>query len=289
MQKILLLSFLSFLGLGFVWMIKPSKSEQPKYVCCDSKSIQDFSNLANDARFVATHQSPDKINYQAQGEMITFDTPDGQTANAYEIRTSANSDNYLFVFHEWWGLNEHIKSEADTYFQGLDEDVNVIAIDMYDGKIATTREDAASYMQSVSPERMGAILTGAMNYIGSDAKVATVGWCFGGGISIQSSLIAENQGVACVIYYGMPENDTEHLQNLNAPVLGIFGEQDGWINHEVVDKFESSMTEVNKPLEILWYDAVHAFANPSNPGYIKEYAEEAHQKSLEFIKLGLGV
>jgi len=70
-------------------------------------------------------------------------------------------------------------------------------------------------------------------------------------------------------------------------VLFVWAEKDQWINKEVVTKFETNMKTLNKPLEIKKYDADHAFANPSNPKYSKEFADDAMKNSIEFMKKNL--
>jgi carboxymethylenebutenolidase len=86
------------------------------------------------------------------------------------------------------------------------------------------------------------------------------------------------------MYYGMPEESREKLDNLQAPVLMIWPQQDKWINKDVVTKFEATMKKAGKKLEVKPYNADHAFANPSNPKYNKEFADDAFIKATAFIK-----
>jgi carboxymethylenebutenolidase len=158
---------------------------------------------------------------------------------------------------------------------------------MFDGKIANDRETAAQYMQAFKQERGSAIVKGALTYTGKDAKIATVGWCFGGGQSMQAALTAGNQAVACVIYYGMPEEDVSRLRDLNCDVLGIFATKEQWISPEVVKKFESNMKTAGKNLTVKNYDGDHGFANPSNSIYNKEFTEDAYKNALAFLKARL--
>ncbi|WP_299703721.1 dienelactone hydrolase family protein [uncultured Pontibacter sp.] len=261
---------------------------QEKMSCCvkpaSNEATTQFAMLANDKSFVEKHENPLPFTLQNQaGKTITYKTPDGKTASAYEIKAAKETDNYLFVIHEWWGLNDYIKQEAERLHGELG-DVNVIALDLYDGKVAEAREQAMEYMQAVDNERAKAIIQGVINHVGSDADIATIGWCFGGGWSLQTALLAGDQAEAAVIYYGMPERDVERLKKLEAPVLGIFAKQDGSITPEIVRDFEAKMKEADKDVTIKMYDAVHAFANPSNPKYDKEAAEDANKLAVEFIR-----
>jgi carboxymethylenebutenolidase len=101
---------------------------------------------------------------------------------------------------------------------------------------------------------------------------------------MQASLFAGKQAAACVIYYGMPEEDLSRLKNLNCDVLNIWPTQDQWINKAVIDKFEANMKEAGKKVTTRPYEADHAFANPSNPKYSKEMAEDAWAATLAFFR-----
>jgi carboxymethylenebutenolidase len=124
-------------------------------------------------------------------------------------------------------------------------------------------------------------------YAGPKAQFASVGWCFGGGWSLQSALLGGKQTMGCVMYYGMPEKDVAKLKTLNSDVLGLFAEQDKWINPEVVKQFEKDMAAAGKKVTVKEYPADHAFANPSNPKYNKELATDAHQRALTYLKARL--
>lgn len=253
--------------------------------CCVKPSATDqFAMLTQDQSFVNTHLEPKPFNLESPlGKDINFKTPDGKTGYAYEIKTETQSHLYLLIVHEWWGLNDYIKQEAERIYKTLGN-VNVIAIDLYDQKVTNNRDSASRYMQNVKTERAEAIIKGALTYMGNQAEIATMGWCFGGGWSLQASLLAGQQCKACVMYYGMPEEKTEKLKMLNSPVLFVWPEQDQWINQKVVDAFENNMKQEKKSLEVIKYQADHAFANPSNPKYKKDLADDAYKHAIHFIK-----
>ena len=282
MNKITL-AFLSFLCLLFVSPFSFGPTEEPITVC-EAPATEAFANLADDPEFVKAHHEPEHINFKSiNGTAITFDTPDGQKGNAYLVKKSETTKNYLFVIHEWWGLNDHIRQEAEQLFTDLG-DVNVLALDMYDGKFATTRPEASKLMQGVKTARAEAIIQGALAYAGEDARIFTIGWCFGGGWSLKASLLVKDQAAGCVIYYGMPVQDVEKLKTLQADVLGIWAGREGWINKDVVAKFEKNMEAAGKKLDSNSYDAEHAFANPSAPIYDEASAKDAYAKTLNFLK-----
>ncbi|MFN7117144.1 MAG: dienelactone hydrolase family protein [Saprospiraceae bacterium] len=257
--------------------------------CNNNKSAEksgDMSQFAEDTAFQAAHASPDSITFQPQGQMIQFATPDGKQGSAYALMTTQPSEKYLLVIHEWWGLNDHIKQTADMLFENLG-DANVLALDMYDGQVTTNPDEAGKIMGAMKPERGTAIVKGALAKAGTNAKIGTIGWCFGGGWSLQSSILAGNQSKACVMYYGMPVENAKELAPLQAPVLGIFAKKDQWITPEVVNKFAALAKSTGKQVEIHQFDADHAFANPSNPNFDQKAAGEANELALAFLKTHL--
>jgi carboxymethylenebutenolidase len=251
--------------------------------CCSPTATEKFAMLASDKSFVMSHTEPLPFTYSsAKGHDITYKTSDGTDAHAWEVKADKNKNYYLFVIHEWWGLNDYIKQESERLSDELG--VNVIALDLYDGKVATTREDASKYVQSVKTDRAMGIIHGAYDYVGANAKILTIGWCFGGGWSLQTAIEGGKQVVGCVIYYGMPEKDVDRLKKLNCDVIGFFASKDNFINPQIVDEFKQNMQKAGKNVTTYEYDADHGFANPSNPVYNKEATEDAHTKAIAFLK-----
>jgi carboxymethylenebutenolidase len=244
--------------------------------------------MASNKAFQRSHKLPKPYHHvsKAGGEMITFSTPDGHQANAFFIKAVQPTNYTLFVFQEWWGLNDHIKREAEHFYTTLGN-VNVLAIDMYDGKVATTREDAGKYMGGANPLRLENIIKGAITFAGPKAKIATVGWCFGGALSLKASILAGTQATACVMYYGTPVKDVEQLKLLNTDVLGLFAGREKFISPAVVKEFEDNMKLAGKGIQIKSFDAEHAFANPSNPNFDKSATEEAWNMAINYFKTRL--
>lgn len=248
-----------------------------------SESNDSMSQFSEDEQFKNSHEDPAEIDFTGKGEMYKFSTPDGSEGQAYLLKTKKATNKFLFVVHEWYGLNDHIKEEAEHYFAAL-TDVNVMALDLYDGQIADNQDDAAKFMQAVKQERAEAIIKGAIADAGAKASIATIGWCFGGGWSLRSSILAGDQGAGCVMYYGMPVEKADELLPLKAEVLGLFARQDGWITPDVANHFEALCKATGKTVSIHQYDAKHAFANPSSPRYNEAAAQEANAKAMAFLK-----
>lgn len=257
---------------------------QQNMTICHTPATANFARFATDKTFNRNHPEPLPYVHQSEtGRIVTFETPDGKTAEAFFLKAPVDSDDYLFVIHEWWGLNDHIKKEAEKYYDDL-EVVNVLALDLYDGKVATSQEQASAFMKQVKEERALAIIKGAIDFVGISAEIATIGWCFGGGWALQAAIQAGDEAQGAVMYYGMPENDPVKIKKIDFPVLGIFASKDEWITPEIVNEFQAKMEKASGDLKIRFYEAEHAFANPSNPQYDKEATEDAYRRSLAFLK-----
>jgi carboxymethylenebutenolidase len=270
-------------NLFLLLFVYAAANAQTSMNCCSPTATEEFASFASNKTFIMSHEEPIPFVFESErGNDINYKTTDGTDAHAWEIKAKKSTPYYLFVIHEYWGLNDYIKQESEKLSDDLD--VNVIALDLYDGKVATTREDAGKYMQSVKTDRAMAIIKGAYAYVGNTAKVFTIGWCFGGGWSLQASLAGDKQAVGCIMYYGMPEKDVNRLKTLNCDVIGFFANKDKWITPPVVSQFETDMKTAGKKLTIYQYDADHAFANPSNPVYDKIATADAYTKTLAFVK-----
>lgn len=267
---------------------------EEKFSCCISgeeshepkNADAAFMGVAASTDFGKLHEEPLPFTLEnPRGNDISFSCTDGRQGKAYLIKSASPSDNYLVVIQEWWGLNDHIRKESEKYYDALGGKVNVIAVDLYDGKVAATVDSAQKYIgEALRSKRKETILQGAMDFAGSNAKIYTIGWCFGGMMSLQTAINGGDRVKGCVMYYGQPEKDDARIAMIKCDVLGIFGTQDRGIPNAVVDDFAAKMERAGKKFNLVRYDAVHAFANPSNPGYNKEFGEDAFLKSVSFLK-----
>ena len=67
-------------------------------------------------------------------------------------------------------------------------------------------------------------------------------------------------------------------------MLGHFATKDQWINEDMVGGFEGAMAAAGKSFETHWYEAEHAFANPSGARYDETDTTLAWQRTLAFLK-----
>lgn len=228
----------------------------------------------------------------AAGSLETVSlTPAGGSAvqAALAVPENATDAPAVLLIHEWWGLNDQVKSVA-AEFANLG--YIALAVDLYGGVVASDREGAMAAMRAVDPAAATATLVGWVDYLrnheNSNGKVATIGWCFGGGWSLKTSIATPVDGT--VIYYGNVEQPADRLKNLSGPVLGHFGTLDQSINADMVGGFEAEMEKADRAasLSVHWYEANHAFANPTGARYDEQNAALAWDRTLAFLKETIG-
>ncbi len=215
-------------------------------------------------------------------DTVSTTIPSGSTVRAALAVPQAVPVGAVVLVHEWWGLNDQMKSMAvECARQGYVG----LAIDLYGGKVGSNPDEAKALMGAVDPVAANDTLVAWVEWLRREPrvnnKVATVGWCFGGGWALNASISTPTE--ATVIYYGRVERDVQDLERLYGPVLGHFAERDQWINHAMVDPFVARMQEAQKSVKVYWYDADHAFANPTGDHYDQEDAQLAWQRTLDFL------
>jgi len=224
------------------------------------------------------------------GKDVTF--PSGkETIKAYlAVPEKEGKHPAVLVIHEWWGLNDQIKSVADRLAK---EGYVALVPDLYRGKVGTDAESAHELMRGLPEERAVADIRAAADFLGKHERVASakfgiVGFCMGGRLSLLSA-IEDGRFAATVICYGRPETNPEKLKKVNGPVLGIFGGADQGIGKDQTDALEAGLKTAGKKGDIQVYDGCgHAFLNEKGKGYKEKEAAEAWKKIFEFFRKNLG-
>lgn len=198
----------------------------------------------------------------------------------------------IIVIHEWWGLNDNVRAMADRL---AGEGFIVLAVDLFGGASATSPEQARQQMLRVveNPRAANENMRQAYEFVNSTAgapRIGSLGWCFGGGWSLNAAMLFPDELDATVIYYGQVTDDEEKLRPISSPILGLFGAQDQGITVESVQSFEAALERLRKNYNIHIYPgADHAFANPTGTAYNATAAEDAWQKTVEFLNLHLAI
>ncbi len=196
----------------------------------------------------------------------------------------------LILIHEWWGLNDWVKKNADDF---ADSGYVALAIDLYHGKSAASPDEARKLSGSVSQDAAGTDLRSAFDYLRNmkdvdKNRIGAIGWCMGGAYSLKAALGIPELS-ACIINYGRLVTDVDALKKINCPVLGIFGEKDQNITPDIVRAFEKSLNEADIKNKIIIYPRVgHAFMNPGNTNLYDEHTtREAWDETYFFLNNNL--
>lgn len=232
------------------------------------------------------------VNYfdQASGYLV-------YPALTKENKDSNNKNDTLpavIMIHENKGLNDNIKKMANLLARN---GYVVLAVDLFKGEVTTDRNRSSELSQYVRDNQdiATANLKSAVKYLSSlpnvnPEKIVSLGWCFGGGQSLQLALNSQDHPLAAtIIYYGRLLTDNASVANIKWPVLGIFGDQDKSISVDSVKAFEMALNSNGIPNEIYIYKGVgHAFANPSGENYAPKETQDAWQKTLAFLEKHVG-
>jgi carboxymethylenebutenolidase len=224
------------------------------------------------------------------GQMVEF-ASNGSTAHGYLARPAGGSGPGVIVLQEWWGLVDHIKAVADRFAA---EGFVALAPDLYHGKATTRPDEAGRLMMALDIERAVRDVRGAISYLleGGGArpgKVAAIGFCMGGQLALATACADARVG-AVADFYGVHPQAKLDLAKLQAPVLGIFAENDGFVTPAVARKLEADLQSAGKRTDFQIFSGVdHAFFNDSRPDvYDAAAASDAWQRTLRFFQGNLG-
>ena len=221
-------------------------------------------------------------------ETVRLTTAGGRDVGAAFARPAKTPAPAMVLVHEWWGLNDYIKSVAAEF---ANQGYLALAVDLFDGRVAGEPAEARAFTQAVgsNPDAATETLVGWIEWLrkhkACNGKLGTIGWCFGGGWSLNASIASPVD--ATVIYYGDVRKSAAQLERLRGPVLGQFATLDGGINRPMVEGFEAEMAKAGKTLTVYWYEADHAFANPTGARYDADDAALAWQRTLAFLEASL--
>ena len=224
-------------------------------------------------------------------DTVSLKTGSGRTVSAALALPAAQKAPALVLIHEWWGLNDQIKAVAADYAKA---GYVALAIDLYDGKVGKTPGEAQALMRATMKdpkagfETCGAWIDWLKTHPRSTGKAGTVGWCFGGAWSLNASIARPVD--ATVIYYGHVLRSVDQLQEAERPGDGAFREtgslhrrKDGQHLRE-----DDGRRRQDASLQVFWYDADHAFANPSGGRFDEAASKLAWSRTAEFFKKNLG-
>jgi len=223
-------------------------------------------------------------------EMVEFETNGGTTAGYLSVPATGEGPG-IVVIQEWWGLVPHIRDVADRFAAA---GFVALAPDLYHGRATTSPDEAGKLMMALDIAQVEKDLRGAIQFLRAHPavtsnKIGTVGFCMGGALSLYAATQNEQVG-ACVVFYGGHPKVHYDLENLHAPVLGLYAGRDTSVTPDAVRQLEAKLKELGKSVEMHIYpDTKHAFFNDTRPEvYNKEAATDAWQRTVEFFRTHLG-
>jgi carboxymethylenebutenolidase len=219
----------------------------------------------------------------ANTESLDLKTSRGTTtAHVALPQTAATANAGVILIHEWWGINEHIRDLAGRYAK---EGYVCVAPDLFRGRIATDTAEASALMQALAIDDGLETIRQALEAAAQTHQVkqfAITGYCMGGTFALRAACEIQELAAAAPFYGDIPE---EHvLAKLKVPTLFIAGKKDAWINEEKVGQLRAIAAKHHLPVEVVSYDADHAFFNDTRPQvYDAEAAADAWRRVLELF------
>lgn len=223
-------------------------------------------------------------------ETVNYPDADGETLMGYLARPGDEEPApAVVVIQEWWGLNEHIQDVTRRF---ANEGFVALAPDLYHGVSVSEPDEARKLVMELDMQEAVREIQQAIDFLQSQPYVAgqevgIVGYCMGGGLVLQTARVEEDLGAA-IAYYGSPLAPTE-AEEVNAPVLGLYGEEDTGIAVDAVREMEAALNEAGITNEFHIYEgAGHAFFNDTRASYHPEAAADAWPRTLEWFRTHLG-
>jgi carboxymethylenebutenolidase len=222
------------------------------------------------------------------GTTVNFNRPDGKQCSGYcaEPARGAKAPGVV-VIQEWWGLNDQIKGVADRLAAA---GYRAIVPDLYRGKVTVEAKEAEHLMKDLNfGDAAGQDIAGAVQYLKqSSPKVAVMGYCMGGALTVLSAVFVKAADAA-VIWYGVPPLEYVDANAIKIPVLGHFATEDVAFAPSQVEGLEAKFKQAKVRYEFHWYKAKHAFANENNKDpnsfiyYNADAARLAWQRTVDFL------
>jgi carboxymethylenebutenolidase len=218
------------------------------------------------------------------GTMIEFTRPDRSKTKGY-LAMAGQGRPGVVVIQEWWGLNDQICGVADRFVRA---GYNALAPDLYKGRLTTQPDEANHLMTGLDfPAATHQDLRGAAQHLKTQSsKVAVMGFCMGGALTIAAAVHVP-EVAAAVCFYGIPPKEFADPARMRVPFQGHFANQDDWCTPATVDELERALKAAGVKHEIYRYDAAHAFANERSAAYDVACSNQAWDRMAAFLKANI--
>lgn len=221
--------------------------------------------------------------------MGTFETIQAAETEvrAYTAGPDAAGTPGVVLLHAWWGLDPDLTAYADRLGGA---GFAVLAPDFFEGRTASTPEQAETLATSTDEDRCDVVALGAADALaarlGEGATLAVVGFSFGAAWALW--LPAKRPAVGgTVVYYGSMTGPA--LAAGRVPVLGHFAADDPYEPPENVAAMETQLRGAGREVTVHRYPGTgHWFAEPSKTAYVADAAELAWERTLAFLRATAG-
>jgi carboxymethylenebutenolidase len=215
-------------------------------------------------------------------DTINLETSYGPATAITAIPDGPQPTAAVILIHEWWGINDHIRDLVGRYAR---EGYMCVAPDLFRGKVARDTTEAASLMNALELEDGIATIKATVSELTGKfgvKKIGITGYCMGGTFALRAACQIETLNAAAPFYGDIPDEDV--LASLSVPTLFIAAARDGWITPEKVEGLTDAARKFDLPVEIVSYDADHAFFNDTRTEvYDPIAASDAWRRVLEFF------
>jgi carboxymethylenebutenolidase len=192
----------------------------------------------------------------------------------------------VIVIQEWWGLDEQTKSIADRF---ASVGYLTFAPDLYHGELAALgdSETASRLVQKYAagaPADLEKVYDALKQHPTCNGKIGSVGFCFGGRMSLALGIRRPLDAV-CTFYGGGMQQIFDQMGSFKSPVLGLFGDKDTSIPSGTIEQFNLLLDKLDVPHEIVVYpNSGHAFFRDCDPKVYKpEASKDAGEKVNKFF------
>lgn len=223
---------------------------------------------------------------------------DGEMPAYYARPAKAKKPPILLIVQEVFGCDDYLQ---DTCRRAAKAGFLAVAPELYvrqgEPGLARTREALFDIVSSVPDAQVMDDLDKIANWAareGGDAsRLACTGFCWGGRIVWMYA--AHNPNLkAGVAWYGRltgettpntPQHPVDVARELNAPVLGLYGERDEGIPLDTVEQMKNALEEVGDPSQFIVYPgAPHAFHADYRASFVQKNAEDGWQQMLVWFQ-----
>jgi dienelactone hydrolase len=225
----------------------------------------------------------------------TVEYKDGDTTLKGYYAHPANQSNTapgVLVIHEWWGLNDYVKSRCR---QLAELGYVAFAADIYgDGFVTTDPKVAEQHMLEAKKNgwlrsRGKLALQEMRKDEGIDQNnIAIIGYCFGGTTALEMARAGEDVKGVVSFHGGLQTDQPAQKGQVKPRVLILTGEADPLVPKEQVQAAEKEFKDAGADVKVVGYPgAKHAFTNPQADQFKMPpigYNKEADEKSWQAMK-----